>query len=131
MGRDSVRNGIFIATDQRLLFYAKKLTGYDFESFPYENISSMEMGKNLMGHYISFFASGNSCKMKWIKAGDVRAFVDTVKTQTAATKSSAAPSSEQPTDPVDQLERLGKLHAAGVLTAEEFSAKKAEILARL
>ena len=30
MGGDSVRNGIFIATDQRLLFYAKKLTGYDF-----------------------------------------------------------------------------------------------------
>ena len=131
MGRDSVRNGIFIATDQRLLFYAKKLTGYDFESFPYANISSMEMGKNLMGHYISFFSSGNSCKMKWISAGDVRAFVDTVKTQTAAVKSSAAPASEQPPDPVDQLERLGKLHAAGVLTDEEFSAKKAEILARL
>ena len=131
MGRDSVRNGIFIATDQRLLFYAKKLTGYDFESFPYENISSMEMGKNMTGHYISFFASGNSCKMKWISNGDVRAFVDTVKTQTAAAKSSAAPASEQPTDPVNQLERLGKLHAAGVLTDEEFSAKKGEILARL
>ena len=83
-----------------------------------------------MGHYISFFVSGNSCKMKWIE-GDVRAFVDTVKTQMAATKSSAASSSEQPTDPVDQLERLGKLHAAGVLTDEEFSAKKSEILARL
>ena len=58
MGSDSVRNGIFIATDQRLLFYAKKLTGFDLEAFPYANISSMEMGKNLMGHYISFFASG-------------------------------------------------------------------------
>ena len=131
MGADSVRKGIFVATDQRLIFYAKKLTGYDFESFPYANISSMEMGKNLMGHYISFFASGNSCKMKWISNGDVRAFVDTVKTQTAAAKSSAAPASEQPTDPVNQLERLGKLHAAGVLTDEEFSAKKGEILARL
>ena len=74
MRRDSVRKGIFIATDQRLLFYAKKLTGYDFEAFPYTNISSMEMGKNLMGHYINFFASGNSAKMKWILAGDVRAF---------------------------------------------------------
>ena len=130
MGADSVRKGIFIATNQRLLFYAKKLLGYDFEALPYANISSMEMGKNLMGHYISFFVSGNSCKMKWIE-GDVRAFVDTVKTQMAATKSSAASSSEQPTDPVDQLERLGKLHAAGVLTDEKFSAKKSEILARL
>ena len=131
MGADSTRKGIFIATDHRLLFYAKKLTGYAFEAFPYANISSMEMGKNLLGHYISFFASGNSCKMKWISDGDVRAFVGTVKTQMEAAKSSAAPSSEQPTDLIDQLEKLGKLHAAGVLTDEEFSAKKAEILARL
>ena len=53
MGGDSVRNGIFIATDRRLLFYAKKLTGYDLEAFLYANISSMEMGKNLMGHRAS------------------------------------------------------------------------------
>ena len=131
MGSDSVRNGIFIATDQRLLFYAKKLTGYDIEVFPYANISSIEMGKNLLGHHISIFASGNSVKMKWISDGDVRAFVDAVKTQMVAGKSSAPSSPEQPTDPVDQLERLGKLHAAGVLTDDEFSAKKAEILARL
>lgn len=131
MGRDSVRNGIFIATNQRLLFYAKKLTGYDFEAFPYTNISSMEMGKSLMGHYINFFASGNSAKMKWISAGDVRAFVDTVKAQMASMNSSKESSPEQPTDPIEQLERLGKLHAAGVLTDDEFASKKAVILARL
>lgn len=131
MGNDSIRNGIFIATNQRLLFYAKKLTGYEFEAFPYANISSMEMGKNFMGYHISFFASGNSTKMKWISAGDVRAFVDTVKAQIEAVKSSRVSSHEQSTDPLDHLERLGKLHAAGVLTDEEFSAKKAEILASL
>ena len=32
---------------------------------------------------------------------------------------------------MDQLERLGKLHAAGSLSDEEFAAKKAEILERL
>ena len=131
MGRDSLRNGIFIATNHRLLFYAKKLTGFDFEAMPYTNISSMEMGKSLMGHYISFFASGNSAKMKWIKAGDVRAFVDTVKSQMESAKSSTESSSEQPTDPIEQIERLSKLHAAGVLTDDEFTSKKAQILARL
>ena len=130
MGKDTDRTGILVATDHRLLFYAKKLTGYDFEALPYGNISSMEMGKGLMGHKVSFFASGNSCKMKWISVGDVRAFVDTVNARMAAPKSSADPASERPMDPVDQLERLGKLHAAGVLTDEEFSAKKAEMLAR-
>ena len=69
--------------------------------------------------------------MKWISAGDVRAFVDTVKAQMTSAKSTKASSSEQPTDPVEKLERLGKLHAAGVLTDAEFASKKAEILSRI
>ena len=36
MGTDSVRKGSFIATDRRILFYAKKMGGYDLESFPYD-----------------------------------------------------------------------------------------------
>ncbi|MBC7275680.1 MAG: SHOCT domain-containing protein [Nocardioides sp.] len=46
----------------------------------------------------------------------------------------AAPESERPTtdaDPIEQLQRLGKLRDAGVVTDDEFAAKKAEILARL
>lgn len=41
-----------------------------------------------------------------------------------------APRGKQP-DVVDQLERLGKLRDSGVLTAEEFEAKKRELLDRL
>lgn len=68
MGQDSVRNGILVATDRRLVFYAKKLGGYEFESFPYENISSFEQGKDMMmGHKLAFHASGNNVKVKWIK----------------------------------------------------------------
>ena len=54
LGSDSVRNGIMIATNKRLIFFAKKLTGFDLEVFPYKNISSFEMGKNLMGNHVSF-----------------------------------------------------------------------------
>lgn len=41
-----------------------------------------------------------------------------------------APRGKQP-DVVDQLERLGKLRDAGVLSAGEFDAKKQELLSRL
>jgi hypothetical protein len=34
-------------------------------------------------------------------------------------------------DPLDQLKKLGELHSAGVLTDEEFAAKKAELLRKL
>lgn len=39
MGSDSTRNGISIATNQRLLFYAKKLIGFALASVPFGNIS--------------------------------------------------------------------------------------------
>lgn len=32
---------------------------------------------------------------------------------------------------IEQIRELGKLHADGILTDEEFAAKKAELLARL
>ena len=40
----------------------------------------------------------------------------------------AAPAVEQPPDDMDQLERLAQLHAQGILSDEEFAAKKAQIL---
>jgi hypothetical protein len=46
----------------------------------------------------------------------------------------AEPASSSPataTDPIDQLRRLGELRDAGIVTEEEFTAKKAEILSRL
>jgi len=47
------------------------------------------------------------------------------------TPTSFGNSSSSPTDLLATLQKLAELHAAGVLTAEEFSAKKAELLARL
>lgn len=80
--RDTLRNGVLIATNQRLLFYAKKLTGFDLEAFPYQGISSLEMGKKLGGRWIKFFASGNTVSMKWIQ-DDMTAFVDVVQSKMA------------------------------------------------
>jgi hypothetical protein len=34
-------------------------------------------------------------------------------------------------DPIEQLRRLGELRDAGIVTEEEFAAKKAEVLGRL
>lgn len=43
----------------------------------------------------------------------------------------AAPAQDSSSDPMEELKKLGELHKAGVLTDEEFSAKKAEILAKM
>ena len=51
--------------------------------------------------------------------------------QQAADQYAAAPApaaAPPPADDVDQLQRLADLHAQGILTDEEFAAKKAQIL---
>lgn len=71
MGKDTLRNGIFVATQKRLVFYGKRTFGYDMESFPYGNISSIDMGKKLLGHNITFYASGNKVSLEMINHGDI------------------------------------------------------------
>ena len=149
LGSDSVRTGILIATDSRIVFYAKKLGGYDLESFLYGNVSSFEQSKGMMGHSIAFFASGNKVSMKWISdAVAMQNFVGAVRRSMSPTpvppppaesarhvvQKAAPPQAPLATSHaaiIDAIKQLGELHEAGILSPEEFSAKKAELLARL
>ncbi len=128
MGNDAVRKGSFIATNRRLVFFAKKFTGYDLESYPYENVSSIEMSKGMMGHSITFFASGNKVHMKWIdKKQDMAGFIETVRERMkgGAATASASPAEQ---DAAEQIRKLAQLRDDGILTDEEFQAKKAQLL---
>lgn len=130
MGKETVRNGVFLVTEKRVVFYAKTLLGFEMESFPLQNISSVESGKNFMGHYINFFASGNKAKMKWIKQGDVAAFSSYIRDHIGK------PAASPVTDPTEsdipgQIQKLATLRDQGILTDEEFTAKKTELLAKL
>ncbi|MCG2700577.1 PH domain-containing protein [Candidatus Parcubacteria bacterium] len=133
LGKDSIRKGIFLTTNKSLIFYAKKLIGYDFEVFPYSNISSIEMSKGIMGYSISFFASGNKAKMKWIKEirkGDVKKFIECVKENIG--KKIVKDNLQKPVlDVTEQIKRLAELKEQGILTDEEFNSKKKELLLKL
>ncbi|PIR25633.1 MAG: hypothetical protein COX62_04530 [Deltaproteobacteria bacterium CG_4_10_14_0_2_um_filter_43_8] len=69
------KKGILSLTNKRILFYSKKIFGYIMESFPLENVSSIEFSSGLMGKEISFFATGNKAKLKWIQRGEVDLFI--------------------------------------------------------
>lgn len=148
LGSDTTRAGILIATANRIVFFAKKLGGYDLESFGYRNISSFEQGKNMMGHHISFYASGNKVQVKWIAdLAAMQEFVRVAKQQlndgrssetppppaavAAPVSSSGAPASNDHDAIIDAIRKLGDLRTAGILDESEFAAKKAELLARL
>jgi hypothetical protein len=128
MKKDSIRNGNLIATDQRVLFYAKKLFGYELESFPLKNISSIEKSKGIMGHSITFFASGNKCKMKWIKSGEISKFTEYVNSKIGSTNTKQIQKEESIPE---LIKKLHKLKEEGILSEEEFNSKKTEMLKKI
>lgn len=131
-GQDWTRAGILVATDRQVVFYAKKMTGYDLESFPYSNISSLEMGKNMMGHHIKFFASGNEVRMKWIKdANGLQKFIEFVRDKMASAPSDGGAAAPAQESTLDKLKKLGELKDAGVISDAEFEATKAKLLTEL
>jgi hypothetical protein len=52
--RPNPERGIFAATNRRLVFFASRRKEYDFESFPYGKISSLEHDKKLSGGTLKF-----------------------------------------------------------------------------
>lgn len=132
MGNDTVRNGIFVATEKRLIFFAKKLFGYDLETFPYKSLSSIEQSKGMMGHTITVFASGNKAKMKWINKGDVAQFTQFVNSKLGHQgQENSQASSSNGDDIPSQIQKLSELKDKGILTEEEFLNKKNELLAKM
>ncbi|MBU1143669.1 MAG: PH domain-containing protein [Firmicutes bacterium] len=126
LGSNTVRQGILLATNKRIVFFAKKLTGFDLEIFPYSKISSIEFSKGLMGHTISFFASNNKVKMKWIKGGGVKEFVESVRLSIENPKESSNTNTQDET--AQQIQQLHDLKEKGILTDDEFQQKKKQLL---
>lgn len=131
MGHNYPMVGILIATNKSVVFYCKKLFGtYEVEVFPYENINSIEMGKNpIFGHNISFFAFGNKAEMYNIKTGEVDKFISDVKSNIGKRKDIHSTfSSSASIDVTEKIKKLAELHDAGILTEEEFTTKKKQLL---
>lgn len=130
LGQNSNRNGVLIATDQRVMFYAKKFGGYDLESFPYSNISSFEQSKGMMGHKIKMFASGNEVEVKWINQGDVDLLMREVKSRLkgGSPPTFAAAETVAPPDPTEELRKYAALRDDDIITEEEFQEKKKQLL---
>lgn len=126
--------GLLVATDRRLLFVKDGIMAKTSEDFPYEKISSVQWHSGMLMGTVTVFVSGNKAEIKNVSKGDGKAIVDLVRNRTSTGGAVAAPAAGAPastTDPMVQLKQLGELRDAGILSDEEFAAKKAEILARL
>jgi len=122
---DWIRKGVLVSTENRIIFLAKKLIGFDLESFPFGNISSYEYGKEFMGHKIKFFASGNEIKVKWIESKNLNEFNQYINSNIG--QQSNSKEFIQPESVASQLEKLATLLEKNLISEDEFYKMKSEI----
>ncbi len=110
-GGISLQKCIFAATNLKVIFFAKKLGGYDRESWSYRSISSIDSSKNLLGFKIWFYSDGNRVEMTAYE-GQVPEFVSTVRDRMAK--------DSPPIGVADELSKLASLKEAGLISGEEW-----------
>ncbi|MBM0354284.1 hypothetical protein EFT04_07315 [Staphylococcus pseudintermedius] len=137
LGTDTIRHGVLAATDERVIFCAKRLSGYDSEIFHYHKISTFELSKKVMGNIITFYSSGNKVSIKWIRNDELNAFIDYVNKKIngneANSQNNLVPDHDTFYDD-NELENLNKLKLLkelleiDAITQKEFEDKKKKLL---
>lgn len=100
--------------------------GRGTEVIPISRVTSVSTRKGSIFMYVTITASGQNIEFKsneWMAPRLKEKILELVN----AKESAAAPIATR-SDPTEQLARLADLHKAGVLTDEEFTSKKTEIL---
>ena len=139
ISHDPGRNAkVTLYTDRLERVQEAKLTSLsrakqDVEVTPVRAISSVQAKKDGMLYTkVTAFASGNNIDFRF-GHDEAQRFKDVLMQlvlQGPAAPPAAPAAAAQP-DVMDQLKKLGELRDAGVLTDEEFTAKKADLLDRL
>ena len=122
--------GIVVLTNGRMLFLFHGLMNQTLEDFPYKSLSSVQSKAGLATGELAVHASGNNAVISGIVKPDLKHLGDALRQRIAAAGQPVAPAPAQP-DIMEQLKGLAELRDAGILTSEEFDAKKAELLSRL
>ena len=131
------KEGLLAVTDRRVIFLEEGMIRHRLEDFPYDKISSVQTKTGMRSGELTIFVSGNKATVKDVhpkqRAPEIGDYVRqkiAFGSKPAAAAPQAAPSA--PTEsPMDQLKKLAEPRDAGVVSEEEFEAKKAELLSRM
>jgi hypothetical protein len=128
--------GLLVLTDKRLLFLKEGIVGKKTEDFALDKISSVQWSSGMTTGTVTIFASGNKAEIKSVNKADGKEITDLTRHRISAPKSEVAATTigeeAQPAlDIPDQVRKLGELRDEGLLTPEEFEAKKADLLSRM
>lgn len=123
--------GLLALTDRRLFFLKDGMMSQTSEDFPLDRISSIQWSSGMLQGKIQVFVSGNKTEITNVAKVEGKAIVDSVRDSITSGSVAAAPPAPAPqgqSSDLEQLTKLAELHKLGILTDEEFAAKKAQIL---
>ena len=115
--------GILAVTNECLVYYKKTITGFGLERVPFDQISSIQTGKGLFGYRITATGANNYIGIGFLPKG-AEDFVALVRAKV----------DENNQDPSDgqsfsqDITELNRLKEQGLITEEEYTAKKRQIL---
>ncbi len=131
-------NGLVVLTDRRVIFLSAGALKSRFEDFPYAKVSSVQHSAGMMFGELVIFASGNKAELKQMLKERAKEIADYIRERIsdaappAAAAPPSAPAEGSSSDEIfGKLKQLGELRDAGVITSEDFEAKKQDLLSRL
>jgi Short C-terminal domain/Bacterial PH domain len=122
--------GLVVLTDERLFFFDKTLMGATIQEFPLPAITSLTVNKKLSGEALAITVAGNVSTITQMMHGQGDALSRAFRQAKTAPVSAIAqaPTVVAASSDADELAKLAGLRDRGILTEEEFQAKKAQIL---
>ena len=125
-------NGQFVLTNKRACFYSKVPFEEIFETIPLSKITSVETSSLMDYRVLRVHTAHDDLEFKTLEP---KALFDSVVAHLERLRNEPTAGSVAFTASVDfvtnQIRKLAELRDAGLLTDDEFNAKKAELLARL
>ncbi|GAA2488763.1 SHOCT domain-containing protein [Actinocorallia cavernae] len=120
------QNGVLIVTDQRLVFVHARAFSSATEEIPLANVSGVLDRKGLLqGSIVVTGAGGITTAFGNIAKARVEPVMQAIRSHLRAP---GVPPVEATVDSADQIRKLAELKDAGILTEEEFAAKKRQLL---
>jgi len=130
---------LLAVSNQRLLFLHEGMVRNSVEEVPIRTLTSVGSHRRLGSVALQVTVAGNADVWPMTSGTHSErvsnAIRQVMRQHVVAVSADPAPAPTEPAvpayDPIEQLQKLGQLRDAGVLTEEEFAAKKATILDRM
>jgi hypothetical protein len=128
MGNKSSRRGAILVTDRRVILYTKKMGGYEMYDHVYGLLTALDYKKGAVYANITFAASGDRTIVKQVPRGSIERIAKVIRERMAAAHEHGSASVRASVDSADEIRKIARLHEEGILTDEEFAAKKRQLL---